>query len=191
VSWTLAPRQVFRGETAEHYNYFRDYDPATGRYIESDPIGLKGGLNTYGYVRGNPLRLTDPMGLEPPRRATCYWWDRPDSPYDYVFGGGRRYGPPLVTMPWPGPGDPMPDYMPDAYGEKQPTCFYWWRPPRRCELACFATALFMCTGTTAGTGGIGMAAGAACKKAAAERCEKSCGDPPPCMTGNDFSHGAP
>ena len=47
----------------EHYNYFRDYDPAIGRYIESDPIGLKGGLSTYGYVMGQPLRYFDPSGL--------------------------------------------------------------------------------------------------------------------------------
>jgi RHS repeat-associated protein len=57
--------QYYDKETRLHYNYFRYYDPSTGRYITSDPIGLAGGLNTYGYVKGNPTYWSDPVGLWP------------------------------------------------------------------------------------------------------------------------------
>lgn len=57
--------QYYDSETGIFYNYFRDYDSVTGRYVESDPIGLDGGLNTYGYVGGNSLHLTDSSGLFP------------------------------------------------------------------------------------------------------------------------------
>ena len=47
-----------------YYVWHRYYDPRTGRWITSDPIGLRGGLNTYVYVANNPLRWIDPNGLE-------------------------------------------------------------------------------------------------------------------------------
>jgi RHS repeat-associated protein len=58
------PGQYYQAETNLNYNMARDYDPATGRYVESDPIGLDGGsYSTYAYVGGDPIRLSDPTGL--------------------------------------------------------------------------------------------------------------------------------
>ena len=60
------PGQYYDQETGMHYNYFRHYDPETGRYMTSDPIGLGGGMNTFVYVLGNPLRWSDYRGLDDP-----------------------------------------------------------------------------------------------------------------------------
>jgi len=57
------PGQQYDRETGTHYNYFRDYEAGTGRYLQSDPIGLKGGVNNYLYVFAQPVRLYDPRGL--------------------------------------------------------------------------------------------------------------------------------
>ena len=59
------PGQYFDQETGTYYNYFRDYEPATGRYVQSDPIGLRAGVNTYGYVNSDPISYVDPDGLNP------------------------------------------------------------------------------------------------------------------------------
>ena len=65
--------KALRFHREKHYNYFRDYDPAVGRYIQSDPVGLDGGINTYSYVGGRPLTVIDPLGLDNPGMGPyCY-----------------------------------------------------------------------------------------------------------------------
>ena len=93
-----------------HYNYFRSYQASQGRYSQSDPIGLAGGLNRFGYVDANPLSNIDPEGLRgngPPARGAYY---------------------PRGSVPQP-PTMPRPDNSSQAAGYFNPdgtwTCLKW------------------------------------------------------------------
>jgi len=104
------PGQYFDVETSTHYNINRDYNPVTGRYIQSDPIGFDGGVNSYLYVASTPLVFMDKEGLKksilgifwdlffgkkskgkkctPPANTVCYFYDAvpPSKPHHPFLG---------------------------------------------------------------------------------------------------------
>jgi RHS repeat-associated protein len=87
------PGQIYFAETGLYYNYFRDYDPATGRYVQSDPMLQPNRLITnelafyvplilqwpqwlqpYSYVTAKPLSEIDPFGLGVWGIIKCMWY---------------------------------------------------------------------------------------------------------------------
>jgi RHS repeat-associated protein len=67
--------QYYDAESTLFYNWNRYYNPATGRYISSDPIGLEGGINTFLYAAASPVMYIDPEG-------TFFW----TAPIGFVLG---------------------------------------------------------------------------------------------------------
>ena len=84
------PGHYFDAETGLHYNRFRYYSPELGRYLQSDPIGIAGGLNLYAYTL-NPLRWVDVRGLAGPPCETL-WPDEPPAPYPGSEDGTESEG---------------------------------------------------------------------------------------------------
>ncbi|MBD8898977.1 RHS repeat domain-containing protein [Rhodanobacter sp. DHG33] len=76
------PGQYYDAETGLWSNGFRDYDSTTGRYMESDPSGMSGGINTYAYVGGDPIDAVDPAGL---RYVDVYIWRAHGSKVGHVM----------------------------------------------------------------------------------------------------------
>ena len=133
------PGQYYDAETGLHYNYFRYYDPQMGRYITSDPIGLEGGLNTFGYVDGNPVVKSDFLGLRGSPYGSGGYGSAigNDSYYSSASGPARSTGLP--------PEDHercLSDTCDTTFGECYDKCVSYWIPVKNAGWACAAASLY-------------------------------------------------
>jgi len=75
------PGQQYDRETGTHYNYHRDYEAGTGRYVQSDPIGLEGGFSSFSYGNSTPTSIIDPLGLKGLKLRVLKWWKPEEKAY--------------------------------------------------------------------------------------------------------------
>ncbi|WP_429000886.1 RHS repeat-associated core domain-containing protein [Stenotrophomonas maltophilia] len=80
------PGQRYDGVSGLNQNYYGDYDASVGRYVQSDPIGIAGGIATYGYAESSPIQLSDRFGL-----ASCYYSIRDERMECFPSTEGKQY----------------------------------------------------------------------------------------------------
>jgi RHS repeat-associated protein len=160
------PGQVQDAETGLYYNYFRDYDPGTGRYTTFDPLGLAAGINGYVYVDNAPTMYSDPEGLmgsrgnpkdHQPGFIVHGNWCGPD------WTGGRRH-------PYqPAPGGyylPPTDYT-DAACDRHDKCFAMCRYMNKCDRDARSTCMASCNADLANAQRLGAGSGTSVSRSVA------------------------
>lgn len=128
------PGQFNDQESGIHYNYYRDYNPQTGRYLQSDPIGLIAGPNTYSYVLNMPLNYSDPKGLIAPAIAVRIFWPliRP-----ILFPKPKPFFPIPPIIPFPDvPAIPDPH---ESTMDKD--CVFCEKEKARCHIECIEVSM--------------------------------------------------
>ena len=147
------PGQYFDRETNLAYNFFRDYDPGLGRYIQSDIVGLKGGTNTYSYALQNPIQYVDILGLDV---NFCYYSGFPthigfgivgEDAKTQGFYPRRHRSPrgPGIVKPDPNPGDEPRECKTVVATPEQDTCMLACRERRKSNPGTYNGVTRQCT----------------------------------------------